>query len=70
MALTTQNSPDAVAGEEYDYEALPEGYGLSHNMMAGAFAGIAEHTVMYPVDLMKVNNSSSTHRDRTLTNTN
>lgn len=23
------------------YEALPEGYGLSHNMLAGAFAGIA-----------------------------
>lgn len=23
------------------YEALPEGYGLGHNMMAGAFAGIA-----------------------------
>ena len=25
----------------YSYEALPPGYGLSHNMMAGAFAGIA-----------------------------
>jgi hypothetical protein len=23
------------------YEALPSNYGLSHNMMAGAFAGIA-----------------------------
>lgn len=23
------------------YEALPEGYGLYHNMVAGAFAGIA-----------------------------
>lgn len=53
MSLQTHNSPDAVPGEEFDYEALPEGYGLGHNMMAGAFAGIAEHTVMYPVDLMK-----------------
>ncbi|KIW69004.1 hypothetical protein, variant [Phialophora macrospora] len=47
------NSPDAVPGEEFDYEALPPNYGLGHNMLAGAFAGIAEHTVMYPVDLMK-----------------
>ncbi|RMZ91809.1 hypothetical protein DV736_g980, partial [Chaetothyriales sp. CBS 134916] len=56
MPLSTATaSPDAVPGEDYDYEALPPNYGLGHNMMAGAFAGIAvqEHTVMYPVDLMK-----------------
>lgn len=43
MSLQTvkSGSPDAVPGEEYDYEALPEGYGLAHNMLAGAFAGIA-----------------------------
>ncbi|KPI34944.1 Mitochondrial RNA-splicing protein MRS3 [Cyphellophora attinorum] len=52
MSLSS-NSPDAVPGEEYEYEALPSTYGLYHNMAAGAFAGIAEHTVMYPVDLMK-----------------
>ncbi|KAJ9292623.1 hypothetical protein DTO271G3_8595 [Paecilomyces variotii] len=46
-------SPDKVPGEEYDYEALPAHYGLGHNMLAGAFAGIAEHSVMYPVDLLK-----------------
>ncbi|EXJ88916.1 solute carrier family 25, member 46 [Capronia epimyces CBS 606.96] len=51
MALSS--SPDAVPGEEFEYEALPPNYGLGHNMLAGAFAGIAEHTVMYPVDLMK-----------------
>ncbi|KZZ97040.1 mitochondrial RNA splicing protein [Ascosphaera apis ARSEF 7405] len=39
--------------EEYDYEALPAEYSLGHNMLAGAFAGIAEHSVMYPVDLLK-----------------
>jgi len=27
------------------YEALPPNYGLSHNMLAGAFAGIAVRTV-------------------------
>lgn len=25
----------------YSYEALPENYTLGHNMLAGAFAGIA-----------------------------
>ncbi|KAJ5564553.1 mitochondrial carrier [Penicillium frequentans] len=38
---------------EFDYEALPSSYGLGRNMLAGAFAGIAEHSVMYPVDLLK-----------------
>ncbi|OAL22704.1 hypothetical protein AYO20_11156 [Fonsecaea nubica] len=51
--MSVSSSPDAVPGEEYEYEALPPNYGLGHNMLAGAFAGIAEHTVMYPVDLMK-----------------
>jgi solute carrier family 25 iron transporter 28/37 len=37
----------------HSYEALPPNYGLGHNMVAGAFAGIAEHSVMYPVDLLK-----------------
>ncbi|KAF2129947.1 asparaginyl-tRNA synthetase [Dothidotthia symphoricarpi CBS 119687] len=35
------------------YEALPPNFSLSANMLAGAFAGIAEHSVMYPVDLLK-----------------
>ncbi|KAG2024292.1 hypothetical protein GB937_003945, partial [Aspergillus fischeri] len=35
------------------YEALPSNYGLGRNMLAGAFAGIMEHAVMYPVDLLK-----------------
>lgn len=39
--------------EEYEYESLPGHYSLGANMLAGAFAGIAEHSVMYPVDLLK-----------------
>ncbi|KAK4611578.1 hypothetical protein CLAFUW4_12983 [Fulvia fulva] len=39
--------------EEYDYESLPPNFSLAANMAAGAFAGIAEHTVMYPIDLLK-----------------
>ncbi|KAJ5730814.1 Mitochondrial substrate/solute carrier [Penicillium malachiteum] len=46
-------SADEVSGQEFDYEALPANYGLGPSMLAGAFAGIAEHSVMYPVDLMK-----------------
>ena len=43
----------AVEEVEHDYEALPPNFSLSANMLAGAFAGIAEHSVMYPVDLLK-----------------
>lgn len=39
--------------EDYDYEALPPNFSLAQNMAAGAFAGIAEHTVMYPIDAIK-----------------
>ncbi|KAF2760684.1 asparaginyl-tRNA synthetase [Pseudovirgaria hyperparasitica] len=35
------------------YESLPSNFSLSANMVAGAFAGIAEHSVMYPIDLLK-----------------
>ncbi|MCJ1307777.1 Fe(2+) transporter [Agyrium rufum] len=42
-----------VPVEDYDYEALPPNFSLGNNMLAGAFAGIAEHTVMYPIDLLK-----------------
>uniref|UniRef100_A0A8D0L8N4 Mitoferrin-1 n=1 Tax=Sphenodon punctatus TaxID=8508 RepID=A0A8D0L8N4_SPHPU len=36
-----------------DYESLPTGASLSTHMMAGAVAGILEHTLMYPVDSVK-----------------
>ncbi|KAK4556485.1 Fe(2+) transporter [Recurvomyces mirabilis] len=39
--------------EDYDYESLPPNFSLAANMVAGAFAGIAEHSVMYPIDLLK-----------------
>lgn len=35
------------------YEGLAPNASLANNMIAGAFAGIAEHTVMYPVDVLK-----------------
>ncbi|KAJ2904651.1 hypothetical protein MKZ38_007487 [Zalerion maritima] len=44
---------NADSMEDYDYEALPPNFSLLQNMAAGAFAGIAEHTAMYPVDAIK-----------------
>ncbi|KAK6463554.1 mitochondrial carrier domain-containing protein [Scheffersomyces coipomensis] len=38
---------------EIDYEALPEDASLVAHLTAGAFAGIMEHTVMYPIDSLK-----------------
>lgn len=46
--------PAAEPVDDYEYEALPPNFSLVQNMAAGAFAGIAEHTVMYPVDAIKV----------------
>ncbi|KAG0245670.1 mitochondrial carrier domain-containing protein [Mortierella sp. GBAus27b] len=42
-----------VVDDEFDYEALPENASLSASLLAGAFAGIAEHAIMYPVDSIK-----------------
>lgn len=41
-----------------DYESLPPHVSVTTHMTAGAVAGILEHTVMYPVDSVKV-----THRE-------
>lgn len=38
---------------EVDYEALPEDASIIAHLSAGAFAGIMEHTVMYPIDSIK-----------------
>ncbi|KAK7943236.1 mitochondrial carrier domain-containing protein [Apiospora hydei] len=45
--------PTAEPVDDYDYESLPPNFSLAQNMAAGAFAGIAEHTVMYPIDAIK-----------------
>ncbi|CEG65622.1 hypothetical protein RMATCC62417_02369 [Rhizopus microsporus] len=39
--------------EEYDYESLGQNATLAQDALAGAFAGIAEHCAMYPVDSIK-----------------
>lgn len=37
-----------------DYESLPPHVSVTTHMTAGAVAGILEHTVMFPVDSVKV----------------
>ncbi|NXY15421.1 MFRN1 protein, partial [Atrichornis clamosus] len=45
--------PGAGVMEGEEYESLPSGAALGTHMVAGAVAGIMEHTVMYPVDSVK-----------------
>ena len=40
------NTSEISTAEEIDYEALPDSAPLSHQLLAGAFAGIMEHSVM------------------------
>jgi hypothetical protein len=37
-----------------DYESLPESMHPAIHMGAGALAGIGEHCIMYPADVVKV----------------
>ncbi|XP_064494185.1 mitoferrin-1 isoform X2 [Pseudopipra pipra] len=45
--------PGPAVAEGDEYESLPSGAALGTHMVAGAVAGIMEHTVMYPVDSVK-----------------
>ncbi|KAJ1659781.1 Fe(2+) transporter [Dispira simplex] len=40
-------------GADSEYESLPETSSMGVHLMAGALAGIAEHSVMYPFDSIK-----------------
>ncbi|GME68829.1 unnamed protein product [[Candida] boidinii] len=44
---------------EIDYESLPENSPIVAQLFAGAFAGIMEHTVMYPIDAIKTRMQAS-----------
>ena len=41
--------------EDDDYESLPPSSTVTTHMLAGAAAGVMEHSIMYPVDCIKVN---------------
>ncbi|OAA54491.1 Mitochondrial carrier domain protein [Niveomyces insectorum RCEF 264] len=51
--MAQPNAAPVEDADAYDYESLPPNFSLVQNMVAGAFAGIAEHTVMYPIDAIK-----------------
>jgi solute carrier family 25 (mitochondrial iron transporter), member 28/37 len=53
LAYELTHSTGLENDDECEYEALPTNSSLSANLMAGAAAGIMEHTVMYPVDAIK-----------------
>lgn len=42
-----------MAQAEIDYESLPDSIPFSNHMLAGALAGIFEHSLMYPIDSIK-----------------
>jgi solute carrier family 25 iron transporter 28/37 len=42
-----------VTSDEFSYEELPEGFSLAANLVAGGMAGIMEHCIMYPIDMIK-----------------
>ncbi|WFC99263.1 Fe(2+) transporter [Malassezia yamatoensis] len=46
-------SGSSEAAVEIDYESLGGNYPLHINMIAGSLAGITEHAVMFPVDLVR-----------------
>ncbi|CCH43088.1 Mitochondrial RNA-splicing protein MRS4 [Wickerhamomyces ciferrii] len=48
--INNNNNNDSI---EIDYEALPETATLGAQLAAGAFAGIMEHSIMFPVDAIK-----------------
>lgn len=49
-----KSKDDEPFGVDGDYESLPPHVSVATHMTAGAVAGILEHTVMYPVDSVKV----------------
>lgn len=51
------------AGSE-DYENLPTSASVSTHMTAGAMAGILEHSIMYPVDSVKVRRAEDCEGER------
>lgn len=54
MSEIQSTDSEPVSGDGGDYESLPPHVSVMTHMTAGAVAGILEHTVMYPVDSVKV----------------
>lgn len=57
MSQTQGQEDGAFLSDGESYESLPPYVSVTTHMTAGAVAGVLEHSVMYPVDSVKV-----THR--------
>lgn len=54
LEMSEVKSDGGSSEGDADYESLPAHASLCTHMTAGAVAGVLEHTVMYPVDSVKV----------------
>lgn len=54
-----ESSIHNMSTTDIDYESMPETSPLYYQLIAGAFAGIMEHSVMFPVDAIKTRIQSS-----------
>lgn len=62
----TKGKEDEAVNVDGDYESLPPHVSVMTHMTAGAVAGILEHTVMYPVDSVKVTHTETPELQTTL----
>lgn len=54
MSQTQSQEDGAFISDGESYESLPPHVSVTTHMTAGAVAGVLEHSVMYPVDSVKV----------------
>lgn len=54
LEMSELKSREDDPSDSSEYESLPSHASLTTHMTAGAVAGILEHTVMYPIDSVKV----------------
>lgn len=54
-----ESSIHKMSATDIDYESMPETSSIYYQLIAGAFAGIMEHSVMFPIDAIKTRIQSS-----------
>lgn len=67
MSQTKGKDDDEPFTSDGEYESLPPHVSVTIHMTAGAVAGILEHTVMYPVDSVKVMSTQAAQHSITRT---
>lgn len=62
MSHTQGQDDGAFISDGESYESLPPHVSVTTHLTAGAVAGVLEHSVMYPVDSVKVAHSEADRR--------